>query len=191
MTTPRLRSRESGSALIVVLVALMVLTPLALLLSTLSTSYQRRTTAFRDGLRSRYAVRGALDVALAGLRTADPPLTVGNEQRFELAETPALPVTVRVTRDPDSVVGIDGRVLRGRDVAALELGAIGIDGERRQFRRYRPLEVYVVQAETPGSVGNPGIRLVASVARMEDGELLILGTRFDTALFQATSPVRK
>lgn len=73
MTTPAERTRESGSALIVVLVALLVLTPLAVLISTLSLSYQRHTTSFRDGLRSRFAVRGGLDMALGRLQASEPP----------------------------------------------------------------------------------------------------------------------
>lgn len=176
---------ESGSALIVVLVALLVLTPLALLVSTLATSYQRRSSDFRDSLRSRYAVRGGLEIALGRLRTLEPPIPLGDEQRFELAEADSLPVSVRMRRDSDAAVGIDGRVLRGRELSGVDVGSTGIDGERRVSRRYQPLQLYVVQAEIAGSPSSPGMRLVASVARTEDGEMLVLGTRYDTALFES------
>lgn len=182
MTRRDARSGERGSALIVVLVALLILTPLALVLSTLSMKYQRDTTTFRDTLRARYAVRGGLDMALGRLRS-EPRMSVGNERGFELTESVPLPVSVRMTREADVVVGLEGKLLRARDVSGLDLGAIGFDAERRQFRRYRPLELYVVQAETPGSLGNPAIRLVASVAKTDDGELIVLGTRYDKALF--------
>ncbi len=178
-----MRKNETGSALIVVLVALLVLTPLALLVSTLATSYQRRTYVFRDSLRSRYALRGGLDIALGRLRTLEPPLALGSQQRFELAEPDSLAVSVRVDRDSDAAVGIDGRVLRGRELSGVDLASVGIDGERRSARLYQALQLYVVQAETAGSASSPGMRLVASVAKTEDGEMLVLGTRYDTALF--------
>lgn len=99
-------------------------------------------------------------------------------------------MAVRVSREPDVVVDIEGRVLRARDVSGIDVGGIAIDGERRPFRRYRRIEAYVVQAETPGSLGNPATRLVASVGRTEEGELVIFGIRYDKALF-AGGPMRQ
>jgi hypothetical protein len=57
-------------------------------------------------------------------------------------------------------------------------------------RMYHRLEVYVVEAETRAHVRLPAVRLLAVVARMEDGSVACLGIRYDRGFLGDNYDVR-
>lgn len=179
-----LSPRERGAALVLVLIALMTLMPLALLLSDFVLRRQRQVNAHQQNLGSQAAVRGALDLAMARLQSGRIAL-VGPDQsaRFELEEPESRPVRVRVSRQPDAVLTLGGRVLDSEEAADLDLDQLGIDGAGRVVRQYRRLEVYLVEAESPARYPFGAVRLLAVVARPDTENVVCLGLRYDRGYF--------
>jgi hypothetical protein len=90
---------------------------------------------------------------------------------------------VRVTREPDTVLTLGGRVLDPEDAPDVDLDAVGIDGLGSAVRQYRRLEVYLVEAESPARYPFPAVRLLAVVARPDAEGLRCLGVRYDRGYF--------
>ena len=169
------RDRERGASLVMVLVAILVLTPLATAAWVVSTAHLRRSTASRDVVRARYAVRGGLEIALAKLRKPEdlPPDTL------RLALPAPDNVIVKIVKGGTLIVGLDGK-LRAAEGASQELlKMIAIDPERRRYRSYVSVETYVVESVSRSSTAAGAVRLVAVVARTEDGALHVVGSRYD------------
>lgn len=179
-----LNRQERGAALVVVLVALAVLLPLALVLSQLVLMRYRQVGVFREDLVGQTAVRGALDLAMARLRSRQIVLGLDETEPFEAGKPGTWPVHVRVSRQPDAVVTLDGRLLGPDRAFGLDLQRVGLDGEGRLVRQYRKLEVYLVEAESPARVAAPAVRLLAVVARLENGGVVCLGLRYDRGYFR-------
>ncbi|HEV7498836.1 MAG TPA: hypothetical protein VGQ33_02480 [Vicinamibacteria bacterium] len=164
------------------LLALAVITPLALLLSDFAFRRQRQAQAFQQNLSGQAAVRGGLDVAVARLQSGEIALgPVSADARFDLELRPRA-VHVRVSRDADAVLGLDGRVIAPEDVGDLEVDKLGIDPVHGAVHEYRRLEVYRVEAECRDRYPFAAVRLLAVVARL-DGEVLTLGVRYDRGYF--------
>jgi hypothetical protein len=179
-----LRHGERGAALLVVLIALAALMPLALLLSDFASRRQRQVTGYRFNLAGQAAVRGALDLAVGRLEEGRIAL-VGPDQsaQFELEEPANRPVTVRVRRQGDAVLTLEGDVLDAEDAAGLDLDSVALDGLGGLVRRYRRLEVYLVEAEAPARYPYAAVRLLAVVARPETEPFVVLGLRYDRGYF--------
>ena len=173
---------ERGASLILVLVALAALTPLALILSDLVLMRQRQVTGQQQNIGGQALVRGALEVAMSRLGAREIVLDPSQTSEFELDEPPR-PVRVRVTRQPDEVLGLDGRIIDPEEAGTLDLERVGLDvlgaGAVRQYRR---IEVYVVEAEAPARYPYAAVRLLAAVGRLEEG-VLSLGVRYDRGYF--------
>jgi hypothetical protein len=181
---PLLNSKERGAALLLVLIALAALMPLALLLSDFVWRRQRQVNGRQQNVAGQAAVRGALDLAMARLQ-AGRIVLVGPDQsaRFELEEPESRAVRVRVSREPDAVLTLEGRVLDPEEAADLDLDALGIDGLGRVVRQYRKLEVYLVDAESPARYPFGAVRLLAVLARPDTGEIICIGARYDRGYF--------
>jgi len=182
-----LNPKERGAALLLVLVALAFLMPLSLLLSDFALRRQRQVNARQQNVAGQAAVRGALDLTMARLQSGRIAL-VGPDQsaRFELEEPETRLVRVRVSREPDAVLTLGGRVLGPEDAAELDLDQLGIDNLGGAVREYRRLEIYVVEAESPARSPFGAVRLLAVVARLDTGEVVCLGTRYDRGYFPPT-----
>lgn len=187
-----LKPEERGAALVLVLMALATVLPLVLVLSELVLMRQRQVNVYRENLGGQAGVRGGLALAMARLqptsrvagaeRSAQIVLSVGQATRFSLDDPGTRPVRVLVSREPDAVLTLEGRVLRPEDVG-LDLRRVGIDGEGRVQRQYRLLEVYLVEAEAPARYPFPAVRLLGVVARVEDEAVVCLGLRYDRGHF--------
>jgi hypothetical protein len=182
-----LNPKERGAALLLVLIALAFLMPLALLLSDFAWRRQRQVGARLQNLAGQTAVRGALDLAMGRLQSGRIVL-VGPDQsaRFELEEPETRLVRVRVSREPDAVLTLGGRVLGPEDAAEINVDQLGIDNLGGAVREYRRLEIYVVEAESPARSPFGAVRLLAVVARLDTNEVVCLGTRYDRGYFPQT-----
>jgi len=173
---------ERGVSLILVLIALAALTPLALMLSNFVLTRQRQVSAHQQSVGSQAAVRGALDLAMDRLRSGEVALAPGTSSTFEL-ETGPRPVHVRVTRDSDAILALDGRVIDPADAADIDVDQLGIDTTGGgAVREYRKVEVYHVEAESPARYPFPAVRLLAALGRLDEG-VVCLGVRYDRGYF--------
>ena len=181
---PLLNPKERGAALLLVLIALAGLMPLALLLSDFAWRRQRQVNARQQNMGGQAAVRGALDLTMARLQAGNIVL-VGPDQsaRFELDEPEGRAVRVRVSREGDAILSLEGRVLTPQEAADLDLDQLGIDGLGRVVRQYRRLEVYLVEAESPARSPFGAVRLLAAVTRQDTGEITCIGLRYDRGYF--------
>jgi len=179
-----LSPKERGAALLLVLIALVGLMPMALFLSDFAWRRQRQVNAMTQNVGGQAAVRGALDLVMARIQSGRLHL-VGPDQseRFELDEPEGRPVRVRVSRQDDAVLGLEGRVLAPEEVAQVDADQLGIDGLGRVVRQYRRLEVYLVDAESPARHPFGAVRLLAAVVRLDTGEVVCVGVRYDRGYF--------
>jgi hypothetical protein len=181
-----LNPKERGAALLLVLIALAGLMPLALLLSDFVWRRQRQVNARQQNMGGQAAVRGALDLAMARLQSGRLVL-VGPEPsaQFELDEPEGRAVRVRVSRESDAILSLEGRVLTPEEATELEvdLDQLGIDGLGRVVRQYRRLEVYLVEAESPARSPFGAVRLLAAVTKLDTGEITCIGLRYDRGYF--------
>jgi hypothetical protein len=175
---------ERGAALILALLTLMALTGLALLLSDLVTLRQRQVNAYQQNLGGQFAVRGALDLAMARLQSTQTSLDPNQSAHFELEEPAARPVRVSVTRQADAILSIGGRVLDPDEAEKVDVDSVGIDGLGSAVREYRRLEVYLVEAEAPARYPFTAVRLLAVVGRLDNASVVCLGVRYDRGSFR-------
>jgi hypothetical protein len=239
-------ARERGAALVLVLLALLVMLPLALILSRLVLIRQRQVSVFRESSAGQFAVRGALAWSMARMRNGHISLGHDEATSFEFDELGSRLVEVHISRQPDAILTLDGEVVPperalGLDTSLKGISIIGsaddshsqdprndaptdsengaeeasgsetdVDAETESeafpdteetawadsetpivtyspgkslVRKYHRLEVYVVEAKTRAHVRLPAVRLLAIVARMEDGSVACLGVRYDRGQF--------
>jgi hypothetical protein len=160
--------------------ALTMLLPLSIVLSRLVLVHQGLVTADRETLRRRLAVQAAFERVADSLRTGEIRLDPGESETIDAAGAGVYPVRGVVTRQPNAVVTLGGAVLPPNH-AAVDLNQIGIDGEGRKVYQYRSLEVYLVEVEA-GVAPVPSMRLLGVLARLPDGRIVPLGSRYDRAL---------
>jgi len=178
-----LRRGERGLALLLVLAALAMALVLVLVVSKVALSRRVKATAYRETLARQIAVRGALDSVRERLFTKKLVLSPDRVSQFELGAPLAVAVRVRVARESDAVVTLDGRVLRGLEASGIDVAEVGMDGTKRTVHPYRRLQVYLVEAEAEGGPSFPAVRLLGGLARLDDGSVLSLGFRYDRGYF--------
>ena len=185
LDTALLRRRERGAALLLVMIALAALMPLALLLSDFAWRRQQQVSARQQDLGGQAAARGGLDLAMGRIQSGRLVLRGPDQsESFELEEPEGRAVRVRVSRQADAVLSVEGRLLAPEDAAMVDLNEIGIDGLGNQVRQYRTLEVYIVEAESPARRPFGAVRLLAAVARLDTGEIYCIGLRYDRGYFR-------
>ena len=176
------RVDERGASLILVLIALAALMPLAMMLADLVSMRQRQVTGFQQNLGGQAAVRAGLDLALTRLQSRQITLGSAQAERFELKLAPR-PVRVRVSRQSDAILAMDGSVIDPEGAAGLDLESLVLDPVAGGvIRRYRRLEVYLVEAECSARYPFAAVRLLAVVGRLDEG-VLCLGVRYDRGYF--------
>jgi hypothetical protein len=169
-------SRERGAALLVVVLCLAALLPLALGLSSLVLRRQHQVGRWQGESAGRLAVQGAYQVVWARIEARTLSLRPGETRVLRLSEVGPTGVTVRIRRQPDVGIGLDGRVV---PASAADLEQRVVDAEGRVFCPWRLLEVYQVEAEAGGTAAGPDVRLLGGLARLDDGRTLSLGQRYD------------
>jgi hypothetical protein len=179
------RTKERGAALLIVMITLAALMPLALLLSDFVWRRQRQVNARQQDLGGEAAVRGALDLSMARLQSGRLSLRGPDQsERFELEEPESRPVRVRISRQTDAVLSLEGELLTPEEAAMVDVDALGIDGFGNVVHEYRRLEIYLVEAESPARRPFGAVRLLAAVARLDTGEIYCLGMRYDRGYFR-------
>ena len=168
--------RERGAALLVVLLALAVLLPLALGLSALVLRRQRQVGRWEAASAGRQAVTGAFEAVRLRVSTGEVGLRVSEIRTWEWREIGAYGVSVRVRRQEDVAIRLDGQIAPAHKA---EFGERVIDSDGDSFCPWRRVEVYFVEVEAEGTAGNPSIRLLGGIGRLEGGRTLTLGYRLD------------
>jgi hypothetical protein len=176
------RTKERGAALVLVVVALAVLLPIALVLWRNVFAWQGQATAFKEAVRRESVLRNAVERAAERLRTRDLALAVDEARHITLPEITE-PLTVEITRQPDAVVTLDGDVLRGAETRGVNLGQFGVDNRGAVVYQYRKLEIYLVEAESRGASVVPSVRVLGVLGRDPDGRVMALGVRADRGYY--------
>jgi hypothetical protein len=182
---------DKGSALVVVLVALLILTPLILILSAMVLRWQQQAAELRDVMELEYAARAGWVSAASQLYLRNIEIPIGATATLELAELSELATKAQISRDPDAILSLDGRVLVGLDARKVDLDATAIDPDSRRVRRFRPLEVYLVDIFVTQRPSIPGVRLRGIVIRTDDGEIHQIGLRIDREYQQADTETER
>jgi len=176
-------SGRRGSALIVVLLAMMVLLPLALTLLIMVNSRVRHAVDYRDLVAEEAAARAGFEEAWARLAAGAEALSPGDESSFE-TELEALTVAVRISREPDALLTLDGRVLALVEAAEVDLSRASYDAEGRRVFLYRKLEIYLVEATVRSRPALPAARLLGVLARQQDGSVAPIGLTTERGYFE-------
>ena len=170
---------EKGSALVIVLVALLILTPLMLILSAMVIKWQRQAVELRDLVGMEYAARAGFVSAANQLYIGHIDTQMGGTTSLELTGLEDFATKAQIVRDPDVVLTLDGQVLEGLDASRVDLEQTAIDPDLRRVRRFRRLEVYLVDVLVTQRPSIPGVRLQGILIRTDDGEVRQIGIRID------------
>ncbi len=176
---------EKGSALVIVLAALLILTPLMLILSVMVLKWQQQAAELRDLVEMEYTARAGFLSAANQLHMGNIDTPVGATTTLELTDLGDLPTKAQISRDPDVVLSLDGQVLEGLDARSIDLEQTAVDPDMRRVRRYRRLEVYLVDILVTERPTIPGVRLRGILIRTDDGELRQIGLRVDREFVRA------
>lgn len=166
----------------VVLLVLLVLLPLGLTLLTMVMARFKQTVNFRDLLQQDFAVRGGLAEAAVRLE-GGLDLKAGESAPFEMEGLSQNVVAVRVERDRDVILALDGHVLTSLEAARVNVGQVAIDAEGRRIFQYRKVEVYLVEAKVIGRPGLAGVRLRGVLLRKPNGTIAQMGVRLERGFF--------
>ncbi|MGH9461150.1 MAG: hypothetical protein ACRD1X_08020, partial [Vicinamibacteria bacterium] len=181
-----LRRGERGSALVVVLLMLLLLLPLTLILSRLVMQWQRQAADFYAMTGLEYAARAGFEDAVSRLGTEKIQLRPNESTTFEVEGIGGHTAHVRVSRQADSVVSLDGRVLEGIEAALADLDQMTVDPDLRRVHLFRKLEVCrvdVTVARPPSKASMAGVRLGAVMVRVTGGAWRRAGLRIDRGFF--------
>jgi hypothetical protein len=133
-------------------------------------------SGWQSASAGRLAVEGALEQARARLSSGDLALLPEEQATWRVGTLGPRGVGVRVRRQEDVAVRLDGRIV---PAAQADFGERVTDREGRAISPYLRLEVYLVEAEAEGTASSPSIRLLGGLARLPDGRTLSLGHRCD------------
>lgn len=186
----RLRSVR-GSALIVVLLAIVVLLPSTLVLTSFVLRRQQRSMDYRDITTSEFAARAGLEQALVLVSDPDWSLSPGDARPvgLEAWREQTRPV-VRIERRDDVVLRQDGTVLSSEDVKDADLNVAGVDPDGRRVFRYRKVQIYLVRIDVHRRPTLPAVRLYGVLAKLPNGSVQILGMSTQRVFVDAVERAR-
>ena len=180
---------EAGSALAIVLIAILILLPLTLILSGMILKWQRQAAEFRDGLAMEYTARAGLAKAFNRISAENFSLESGESRDHEMEDAGDFAARIRVTRKPDVALSLNGRVLEEIEASKVDLNQTAADPDLRRVRLYRELEVYLVEARVSSNPGWVGVRLKAILLRPDNGPLRQVGLRVERGYFDEDKEV--
>ncbi len=160
-----MRRREEGSALAVVLVALMVLLPLTLILSGMVVRWQKQAAEFRDLLAMEYAARAGLEEVANRIRAGSIDIQPDKTTDLELTDLGDYGARVRVSRTQDTVLAMTGEFLDEAEATKVDLSQTATDPDMRKVRLYRRLEVFLVEVRVSVRPTLAGIKLWGTLIR--------------------------
>ena len=181
------RRSEEGSALTIVLIAVMILLPLSLILTGMILKWQRQSAEFRDGLAMEYTARAGLAEAFNRISAGEFSLVSGESTDFETKDVGNFPARVRVSRTKDVILSLDGRAVEEPEASSIDLEQTAVDPDLRRVRLYRKLDVYLVEAQVSNKPGWVSVRLKAVLLRPENGPLRQVGLRIERGHFDFDS----
>lgn len=179
-----MRDNERGMVLVIVLVAIVVLLPLTLLMTSLTISWQKQSIQYRESISQEYAAQAGLAELAQRLSGSGIDLEVEQSTTFQIdpvGEIGRHPPKIRITRLPDAVLSVDGSILTAPS-EDLDLDETGIDSDGRVFYRYRKLEIYLAEIVVAVGAGRRGVRLYGVLARVGD-EVKLLGVDSERGFF--------
>lgn len=179
----KLTPGERGSALVVVLLMLLLILPLSLILGRLVMQWQSRAAQFRSFAEQEYTARAGFEDALRRLGLNEVKLDPDESTEFPLEGFEPPDVRVKVSREADAVVSLEGRVLEGIEATRADLEQIGVDPDLRRVYKFRKLEVCRVEVIVPGPRSFAGVRLWGVVVRAPNGPWQRAGLRIDRGFF--------
>ena len=182
-STRQLVATERGSALVMVLLMLLVLLPLTLILGRLVMQWQRGATQFVSFAEQEYAARAGFEDALKRLGLNEFDLGVDESTEFKLDGIGAHGARVKVSREADAVLSLEGRVLEGIEATRADLDRTGWDHDLRRVYQFRKLEICRVEVIVPGPRSLAGVRLWGVVVRAPNGPWQRAGLRVDRGFF--------
>jgi hypothetical protein len=174
---------QTGSALTIVLIAMLILLPLTLILTGMILKWQRQSAEFRDGLAMEYTARAGLAEAFNRISARSFSLESGKSTGFETEDAGDFVARVRIERKPDVVLSLDGRLLQEPEASDVDLSQTAIDPDLRRVRLYRELEVYLVEARVSSKPGWIGARARAILLHPDTGPLRQVGLRIEQGYF--------
>ena len=166
-----------------VLLMLLLLLPLTLILSRLVLQWQRQAADFYAMTGLEYAARAGFEDAVSRLGTERIQLRPNESTRFAVEGVGGHTAYVRVSRQADSVVTLDGRVLEGIEAAQAELDQMTVDPDLRRVHLFRKLEVCRVEVTVAGPPSMAGVRLGGVMVRATGGTWRRAGLRIDRGFF--------
>ena len=178
-----LRRGERGSAMVVVLLMLLLILPLSLILGRLVMQWQGRAASFYRMAGLEYAARAGFEDAVSRLGTERIRLDANASTRFEVEGLERHRVQVRVSRQADAVVSLEGRVLEGIEATQVDLDEMAVDPDLRRVHLFRKLEVCLVEVTVAGPPSLAGVRLWGVVVRASGGTWRRAGLRIDRGYF--------
>ena len=179
----KLNASERGSALVVVLLMLLVLLPLSLILARLVMQWQSRATQFTSFVEQEYAARAGFEDALRQLGMNELKLGLDESTEFQLEGFEGHGARVKVSREADAVLSLEGRILEGVEATKADLDQIGVDPDLRRVYKFRKLQVCRVEVIVPGPRSFAGVRLWGVVVRAPNGPWQRAGLRIDRGFF--------
>ena len=183
-----LSPKEAGAALLVVLVAIVVLLPATLVLTSLAIRWHRQSLDYRDTVAEEFVARAGFEEARNRIASETLGLATGEATSFERRES-ELTARTRIARAQDIVLSLDGRILDASAAAKADLELTGTDPEGRVVYRFRKLEIYVVQVDVARRPTLPAVRSYGIVAKLPDGSVETLGLTVRRGFFDAASEV--
>lgn len=174
--------------MIVVLLAMMVLLPLALTLLTMVRARLQQSIDYRDLVAEEAAARAGFEEARSRLMAGGVELSPREAFSFE-TQVEALTTAVRIEREPDAFLTLDGRVLGPLETGEVDLSLAGYDAEGRRVFMYRKLEIYLVEATVRSRPALPGACLLAVLAREQNGAVALIGLTLERG-FVEPKPAR-
>jgi hypothetical protein len=174
----RLLSRpdgESGIALVVVLVAIVILLPTTLVLMRFVFQRQQQSMDFRDMTALEFAAEAGFERARLSVADERNGLSPFEGRSQVLSDYPELHVATRVERQQDIVLTQTGTVVEGIRAGEADLSQTGVDAEGRLVYQNRLLEIYLIRVEVRKRASLAGVRRRGVVARLPDGTLQTLG----------------
>lgn len=178
---PKGSRSEDGTALVVVLAAIVILLPTTLVLTALALRWQRQSIDLRDLLAEELAADGAFGEARARLASGAGSqrleIPVGESRSFtpHAAAVQDFHIEARVSHEKDVVLSVSGQVLEGLAAERLDLEQTGTDAEGRVIYRFRKVEIYVVEVSVHRRPSLAAVRLRAVLARLPDGTIQVTG----------------